>query len=166
MQAESEIQDGGLDFYLPLASHVIKNSVIEFLDLEIMGIAVGIAQLYCIQAEIQVLPLASHNMGNRSAEFLNCKIHVYSLWNCAATLYTSWHASFSVCAPPSWISDSCSLALHSMGNSFIEFINLENIGVVIGILQLCCIQAGIQVFMACEPPSWNSYFLCITQYGK
>ena len=36
MQAKSEIQDGSLDFWL---------SFIEFLDLENMGIAVGIAQL-------------------------------------------------------------------------------------------------------------------------
>ena len=45
MKAESEIQDGGMDFCLPLASHMIKNSSIEFLDMENMGIAVGIAQL-------------------------------------------------------------------------------------------------------------------------
>ena len=94
---------------------MIKNSFVEFIDLENISIAIGIAQLYCIQAEIQVLPLASHNMGNRSAEFFNRKIHVYSLWNCAATLYTSWHISFPVCAPPSWISDSCSLVLQSTG---------------------------------------------------
>ena len=35
------------------------------------------------------------------------------------------------------------LALHSMGNRFIEFVNLENIEITFEILQLCCIQAEI-----------------------
>ena len=37
------------------------------------------------------------------------------------------------------------LALHSMENSFIEFINLENMGVAVGILQLCCIYTGYDI---------------------
>ena len=35
-----------------LASHMIKNSYVEFLEVENMGTTVGILQLYCIQAEI------------------------------------------------------------------------------------------------------------------
>ena len=45
MEAKSEIQDGCLGFCFPLALNMIKNSFIEFLDLENMRIAVGIAQL-------------------------------------------------------------------------------------------------------------------------
>ena len=51
MQAKSEVQDG-CAVCIPLASHMIKNSFIEFLDLENMGIDDGIAQLYCLQTEI------------------------------------------------------------------------------------------------------------------
>ena len=41
-----------LDFRLSIASHNIGNSFNEFVDLENMGIAVGIVQLCCIQFEI------------------------------------------------------------------------------------------------------------------
>ena len=53
-----------------------------------------------------------------------------------------------------------------MGNSFIEFIDLEIMGVAVGISQLCCIQAKIQVFPVWESPSWIFYFRRITQYEK
>ena len=48
---------------------------------------------------------------------------------------------FPVCEPPSWISDSCSLYI--VWEIFNEFIHLENMRVAVGILQLCCKQAGI-----------------------
>ena len=41
-----------LAFCIQLASHMIKTGFFEFLDFENMGIVVGIAQLYCIPAEI------------------------------------------------------------------------------------------------------------------
>ena len=36
---------------------IIENSFTEFLDLENMGIAVGIMQLRCIQTEMQAFPV-------------------------------------------------------------------------------------------------------------
>ena len=50
-----------LDFCLPLASHIMKNSFVEFLDLENMGIAVGIEQLYCIPNEIIIIVIIIHS---------------------------------------------------------------------------------------------------------
>ena len=41
-----------LRFLTYLAIHNVENSFTEFLDLENMGIAVGIMQLRCLQAEI------------------------------------------------------------------------------------------------------------------
>ena len=35
------------------------------------------------------------------------------------------------------------LASHNMGNSYIEFIDLQNMGVAVRIVQLCFIQAEI-----------------------
>ena len=107
-----------LDFCLPLASHIMKNSFVEFLDLENIGIAVGIEQLYTDRESISGVwsaildcwyPLALHNMENRSAEFLNLRIHVYSLRNLATMLYICWAISIiiSLLKPPSWISDFC-----------------------------------------------------------
>ena len=63
-----------LDFWLPLDSHNIENSFLEYLDFENMDLAVGIMQLCRVQDEIQVFPvcgsaildfwfpLASHNI--------------------------------------------------------------------------------------------------------
>ena len=81
-------------------------------------------------------------MGNRSAEFLNFKIHVYSLRNFASMLYTcraSNISSFKVAI----LDFRLQFASDSMEKSFLECINLENMGVACGILQLCCIQANI-----------------------
>ena len=37
-----------LDFSPPIASYIIKNSFVEFFDLENMGVAVGILHLSCV----------------------------------------------------------------------------------------------------------------------
>ena len=81
-------------------------------------------------------------MGNRSAEFLNFKIHVYSLSNFASMLYTC--RAINISSFKAAILDfRLQLASDSMEKSFFEFIDLENMGVAFGILQLCCIQAEI-----------------------
>lgn len=64
-------------------------------------------------------------MRNRVAEFFNPKINVCSLWNCPATLYSNWHISFP-CLWAAILDFWLLLALHSMGNNFIEFIHLGN----------------------------------------
>ena len=57
-------------------------------------------------------------------------------------LYTCWVISISS-LEAAILDFRLPLASHSMGNSFIEFVNLENIGIAFEILQLCCIQAEI-----------------------
>ena len=43
--------------------------------------------------------------------------------------------------------------LHMIKNSYIEFLNLENMNTTFGIVKLYWIQAEIKVFPVCEPPS-------------
>ena len=81
-------------------------------------------------------------MENRSAEFLNLNIHVYSIRNLATMLYTC--CAISISSSKAVILDfRLPLESHSMGNNFLEFIFLENMGVAFGILQLCGIQAEL-----------------------
>ena len=77
--------------------------------------------------------------------------------NLSDLLYTCWDISISgllAAILDFWLP----LASHSIGNIFSEFLNLENMGVAVGIFQLCCIHAEILVFPLWEPPSWNSDF--------
>ena len=49
-------------------------------------------------------------------------------WNCAVILYTDWDISISGLLP-AILDFQLPLASRSMGNSFIDFVNLENIGI-------------------------------------
>ena len=105
-------------------------------------------------------------MGNSSADFFNLKIHGYSLWNCAAMLYISCYISF----PCLWtviLDLRLSLASHGMVDGFIEFSNLENMGVAVGILQLCCIyKLRYKYFRFVSRHLGFPISACITQYEK
>ena len=57
-------------------------------------------------------------------------------------LYTCWSVNISS-LEAAILDFQLPLPSHSMENSFIEFVNLENIGIAFEILQLCCIQAEI-----------------------
>ena len=71
-------------------------------------------------------------------------------WNFSAMLYTSWDISISgLCAAilDFWLP----FASNSIRNIFIEFLNLENMDVAVGIFQLCYIHVEIWVF-----PLWGN----------
>ena len=207
-------------WFLPSAciTHNEKKCFIEFLDLENMGIAVGIEQLYCIQTEIQVFPVCylpfwiadirlRHTIWESAQRNFSTSRYMFIVSGILQLCFIhSELLVFPLLKPPFWISDFrlhhtvweiaflnistlktwelllefCSyvvyrlrykyfrfvgrhyfwllLASHTMENIFIEFLNFENMGVAVGILQLCCIHTEILVFPLWEPPSWISDF--------
>ena len=68
-----------LEFYLLLASHVMKNCFIEFLDLENMGTIDVIVQLYCIPTEIfKYFRFVIHHLGFLSDNIEAIIVPLYS----------------------------------------------------------------------------------------
>ena len=67
-------------------------------------------------------------------------------WNFSAMLYTCWDISISsliTAILDFWLP----LAPYNIENSFIEFLDLENMGKVVGIMQLACIQSELLFFL-------------------
>ena len=145
---KSEIQDGGSQTWVFLVAetpswisafrwhHTVIGNIIEFLNSENISVAGGILQLCYIHAEILVFPC----------------------WN-------SWCIQQSSLRIPTcailnfWLP----LAPHNIVNSFIEFLDQENMGRAVGISQLSCIQSELLLFYGfsknnrhIQPPSWIS----------
>ena len=79
--------------------------------------------------------ISRHTPGRKNWKYRPQK-HGSYFWNSAVMLYTSWDISISglwAAILDIWLP----LASQSMKNIFIEFHNLENISVAVGILQLC-----------------------------
>ena len=49
--------------------------------------------------------------------------------------------------------------------SFVEFLDLENIGIAVGVLQFCCVLAGKKVYLSENHYLGVMTYACLTQYS-
>ena len=165
-----------LDFCLPFASHSMNNSFVKFLDFENMGKVVRIEQLCCLSLDISIsslwssildcwYPLALHKMRNRSPEFLSLKIHVYSLRNFATMLHACWAISISS-FKAAILDYRLPLALHSMGNRFLNSKTLETWELSLEFCRYVIYRLRYKYFRFVSRHFGFVTSACITLYGQ
>ena len=137
-----------------------------------MGVAVGIALIFCVQAEILAFevdklpswifpfPVWSHcslvsPIGMRDTENIGIAVGISLIFCLGAEIY-----AFEVLRPPSWIFLlpvwSHSLPIGSSGWLDPQYICL--VAVAVGISYLSSLGAELSIFKVLMPPSWIIHF--------
>ena len=152
-------------FLLQVRAHGIRPSPVEKLDPKTMGVAVGIALISSVHAEIHAfevyrlpswifpLPVWSHcslvsPMGKLDSENIGITVGI-SLISC---LEAKIHA-FEAWRPPSWIF-LLPVRSHSILMSLNGKLDPKCIGIALGISLISCLEAEIHAFEVWRPPSW------------
>ena len=158
-----------MDYALPVRSHNIPISPNGMLDLENVGLAVGISSISCLEAEKHAIevywpPSCNFPLPVRSHSLLVSLIGKLDLKNIGIAVGISFisclgaeiHA-FEVWRPPSWIFP-LPVRSHSIPISPSGMLDLKNVGLGVGIsvisCWLPCLKAEIHAIEVFRPPSW------------